>query len=60
MDDPSSIFTASHVDWWNNPGGPLTLLAAYSEEETAAFHDWLKLVDQVRVYYHHSSGVFHM
>ncbi|EDR10210.1 uncharacterized protein LACBIDRAFT_325901 [Laccaria bicolor S238N-H82] len=46
MDDPSNIFAASHVDWWNNPGGPLTPPAAYSEEETAAFHDWLKLVDQ--------------
>ena len=53
IDDPSRIFASYSTDWWNTPGGPLAIPAAYSEEETAAFHEWLKLADQVRVNYNH-------
>ena len=60
MDDPSSIFAAYKADWWNNPGSALTIPAAYSEEETAAFGDWLKLANQVRVNYRNSTGAHHM
>ena len=53
MDDPSSIVALYHMDWWNNPGSALAFPAVYSEEETTAFHDWLKLADQVCVHYNH-------
>ena len=51
--NPSSIVASYHMDWWNNPGSALAVPAAYSEEETTAFHDWLKLADQVCVHYNH-------
>ena len=53
MDDPSSIVASYHTDWWNSPGGAFAVPAAYSDEETAAFHDWLKLADQVCVQYNY-------
>ena len=47
MDDPSRIVAVYHADWWSHPGGSLTIPAAYSDDEKAAFHEWWKLANQV-------------
>lgn len=46
-DDPSRVVASYHSDWWNSPGGVWTTPLAYSEEETAAFEDWLELANEV-------------
>ena len=46
-DDPSQVVATYHADWWNSPGGACTIPAANSDDETAAFNDWMKLANQV-------------
>ena len=60
MSDPSSIFSVHHVDWWNSPGGDVTAPAAYSDEETAAFDDWLKVANEVRIISHNCTYTYHV
>ena len=59
-DDPSEVVASYHADWWNSPGGACTIPAANSDDETAAFNDWLKLANQVCVNYRNSTGAHHM